>query len=124
MKIKFFEKAKLASIKSTHQFKVGATLVLGKNVYSGWNNVSKTHSKTGNPYGACHAEFTVIRKALTRHSDLSGAELYVYRTRRMGGQGLSKPCKFCFEFIKRMGIKRVFYSGDTGYFQYNRQELM
>lgn len=66
-----------------------------------------------------HAEVDAIRHALRRQVDLTRATLYVARwTSR--GQALARPCDGCWEAIKAFGIRRVWWTEETGYGHWRR----
>jgi deoxycytidylate deaminase len=111
---KYFDKAKEASLKSTFKFKVGACLVIGKTIFTGWNKGEETDPKALSKFNSIHAELDAITKA-GFYRDFSNATLYVYRSMRnpmFGKAGMAKPCVHCESLIRRVGIKECFYSID------------
>ena len=109
--MQFCESAISSSTNSTHtSFQHGALLVRGNIILeSGYNN----HNQ--------HAEIDVITKYIFRvlqgrekkasnlkklHRELSRSDLIVVRLKMNN----SKPCKNCLEFIKKCGIRRIYYS--------------
>lgn len=114
MNKRFFELAKRASIHSDHHsHKIGAVIVRKNKIVSFGFNKLKTHNKSNTPYKAVHAEFSSILSA--GRMDLSGCEIYVYRERKDGSLGSSKPCIFCEQLIKNVNLKKVHYTIDNGY---------
>lgn len=63
-----------------------------------------------------HAEIDCIVNALRSidEDDMSKYSLYVLRAKK-DGNGLAKPCDGCQRAIAAMGIKRVYYTTDSGY---------
>lgn len=109
MNLKYFVKAKKASLNSKHKFMVGAALVIGKSVYLGYNKAHKTDPSLDCEYPTVHAELDAIKKAGVGR-DLSSASLYVYRHMRNGEIGLAKPCPACAKYIEKAGIQEYHYS--------------
>ncbi len=68
-----------------------------------------------------HAEVAVYikaRRARVSKQDLADATIYVAKADiQSGGYRDSKPCKLCTKFLKRVGIKTVFYSAPDGIFK-------
>lgn len=101
--------------KSLHkQHKLGAVIVKGSRILSvGYNSLrpsSLLQTQT------LHAEAAAVLKLLKerRLSDLSGAEMYVTRFTRGGRVGLACPCSDCRDLLTSVGIKRVYYTTDSG----------
>lgn len=63
-----------------------------------------------------HAEQSAILKLLNsnRQHELIGSTLFICRINRSSKPMLAKPCKYCEDLIKAVGIKRVVYTTDTG----------
>ena len=77
---------------------LGAVIVRGGTVLAvGANNYDK----------GLHAEVASILKC---KSNLRGADIYVARYLRSKVCGLAKPCPVCENLIRKVGIKRVFYT--------------
>ena len=87
-------------------------LVVKKNrvLSVGYNN-PKTHPLAKTKMKQLHAEMDAIIGCT--EEQLDGAELIVVRARRDNKIGMAKPCKACHDFIKLMGIKRVYYTVDN-----------
>ena len=49
------------------------------------------------------------------NNPFKGIDIFVVRVMKNGSLGLSKPCHHCTESMKRLGIKRVYYSTDNGW---------
>jgi len=96
------------SKKSSHRFKLGATIAKGKRVLVRAHNSRKTHPIFGaGEYNTLHAESYAIYKAVRRGINLEGTTMYVYRH----NNNLAKPCPCCMGLIHKYGIKEVVYSG-------------
>ena len=101
--------------KSHHkQHKLGAVIVKGGRILAtGYNSLRPARElKTE----TLHAEAAAVLKLLKarRLSDLSGAEIYVTRFTRGGRVGLACPCSNCRDLLTSVGVKRVYYTTDSG----------
>ena len=78
----------------------------------GFNNMEKTHPVyfQGEYSLGIHAEYDALRQV--KFQDLSNASLYVFRFKRDGELGESKPCEHCQKEIEESGIGKVFYYED------------
>jgi deoxycytidylate deaminase len=112
--------AKRATIGSNHPlYKMGAVVVKGRRILSVASNqinrgCALIHDKKWN--NTLHAEAAAIYKLLKHHrlSDLAGADLYVTRISKVGHLRMAKPCEFCEELARAVGIKQVFFSTNAG----------
>lgn len=85
----------------------------GAPLSSGSNNMEKTHPRASRyAYPYLHAELDALIGV--DEEDLRGSIAYVARKRRIGTPGLAKPCEYCMEEMRRVGIKGVFYTLDNG----------
>lgn len=110
-----------ASFLATPKFKIGAIVELGGKVVSFGVNSEKTHplspnSENQSPRRQTHAEVKAIINALhcLSPSDLCKATVYVVRRRSDGSRALSKPCKFCQQFMRSFNIKYAYYTNERG----------
>ena len=117
MKIRYFEIAKKLAYNSDHpQHRIGAVIVKKNRIVGMGFNKLRTHPKSPDlTYRSSHAEFMAILN--TKETDLSGCEIYVFRVKKNGSQGISKPCKNCMGLIKQMMIDKVHYSCDDDTYQ-------
>lgn len=100
---------------SQHHEKVGAVIVKGRRVLSLGLNGIKTHAaiKTkidpNSLVDKLHAELATILKAKT---DVTGTKMYIARIcpGKKHGTGMSRPCKLCMSFLKKSGIKEIYYT--------------
>uniref|UniRef100_A0A6C0FDI6 CMP/dCMP-type deaminase domain-containing protein n=1 Tax=viral metagenome TaxID=1070528 RepID=A0A6C0FDI6_9ZZZZ len=99
--------------KSMQNHKHGAVIVqAGKIISSGHN---KTTSKVPSHLWSRHAEMAAIRQLTDKSKSLNDAQVYVVRINKCGLAD-SKPCKYCQEYMRLHGIKRVFYSSGVNLF--------
>lgn len=114
MRMNFFELAKKLSFKSDYPpHKLGAVIVKRNSIIGIGFNKTKTHPKAKTRYKTIHAEMAAILN--TRMEDLSGCSIYIYRETKDGIPALAKPCEYCLELIKQVGIKNIYYSDTNGY---------
>lgn len=62
-----------------------------------------------------HAEIMAIHRIKHLGIDWSKVELYIYRNHKDGTLVYAKPCKACENYIRDMGIKKVYYTGEGSY---------
>ena len=100
--------------------RVGAIISKGGRVLSsGHNSIrywSCRDSVVKKWIDSLHAEQAAIRRLVNSgNSDkLKGSTIYVYRIKKSGIPGISKPCPVCMPMIMRYGIKKVVYITETG----------
>jgi deoxycytidylate deaminase len=107
---------KLISLSNHSQHRLSCIIMQGNRIISEGFNEVKTHPKSLAGYNMKHAEISAV---LNSEQDLRGCTAYVYRERRDGLPGLSKPCRGCEAMLKNAGIKKVIFSSEQGW-----QELM
>ncbi len=114
MKTRYFDLAKKLSTKSDHHtHKLGCVIARGNRVAGIGFNKLKTTPKSNHPYKSIHAELDAIMNTNPTH--LVGADLYIYRETKSGELATAKPCQYCQQLIKMIGIRRVFYTSKNGY---------
>ncbi len=111
------------SLVSDHPYHpVGAAIMSnGKILSSGCNQGFKTHTyvkRNGPKNGHCnnrtiHAELAAIFK-IKNKSKLNGAIMFVYRHRKDGTFGMSRPCCMCMDILKHYGFKKIVYTTEDG----------
>ncbi len=103
-----FRLAKVAAKNSSMNPQVGCVIVHGKDYRVGYNK-PKTHTKYANPEiherKSIHAELDCFNKAPLMEAE----ELYVYRELE-GVPAMARPCNHCMAFIRKTGIKKIFYT--------------
>lgn len=103
----YFQEAHHLTRKSGHpKFQHGSIVVLRNNI------VGK-----GSNYGFMHAEVSSLRNCEpVRKSCRDKLVVFVCRVNAHGYFRNSKPCEACQEFMRRKGIKKVFYTIDDDNF--------
>lgn len=121
LKSKFFRIAREQMFQSDHHVRMGAVMVISNKQYiPAHNHLNKTHPIIERHYPefvqSIHAELNaLIRYNEVRHGKLpKRTSMYVYREEKNGTVKLAKPCKTCEKLMREAGIKKVFYSTDTG----------
>lgn len=113
MKQKFFDLAsKLAKQSTHHQHFFGAVIVDKNKIVSVGTNKVQTHPKSKHSYNMLHAELSALFSA--KWKDLKGCDIYVYRENLHGKSGMSRPCKVCEAALREAGIRKVYYTTETG----------
>lgn len=117
-----FKQAKLASTKSDfHAQHIGAAVFYKGSLLSlGYNSEkTRTSQKQYNKYrdfneniypARIHAEVMALNKIKYLDINFSKVKLYIWRGKTK--PQLAKPCPACEQYIRSLGIKNVFYSGD------------
>jgi len=114
MKVRFFDVARKLSYKSNYKpHKLGAIIVKGNKIIGMGFNKNRTHRRSNNKWKTLHAELDAILNA--GREDLNGCDIYVYRETKTSQMALAKPCSFCFQLIKDVGIKNIYYSNSNGF---------
>lgn len=103
---------------------IGAVVVnKHKVVGSGYNSNTKTvpvQAKLDKEEFKCeccgkiHAETMALLPFLKSNEDMSRATVYIYRQKKDGSYGMSRPCVRCMKIIKSLGIKKIVYTTDDG----------
>lgn len=100
-----------------NRYNLIAIVVQGGSILSiGINDMDRTHpvyfqQHAGHDHGI-HAEYDAIRKL--KGADLTDAKMYVFRFRKDGLLGDSKPCRHCRKILKEAKLGRVFYFQNGG----------
>lgn len=100
-------------------FKMGAAIHQGKKkvIGVGCNDADRTHPKITQhlPFAqTVHAELAAIMDVKNKES-LKGATMVVYREKKDGSLGMSRPCPSCMRLLKQYGFKKIIYTTDQGY---------
>ncbi len=102
-----FRLAKSVSKLSQHpRHKLGAVLVVKGKPISVGHNQYKTHPEA--KYTGLHAEIQALKSS--GKNVIRGSTMFVYREKKDGSLGLSKPCKDCMKELKKFGIKWICYT--------------
>lgn len=126
----FFNKAKeiskLSDFKSIH---IGSCAVYKNNIISIGYNTYKSHpiqkkydryrilytNKGVEPKHTLHAEISCLNNIKDLNIKWSKIHLYVYRDDLNGNKANCRPCPSCMTFIKKLGIKTIYYTTNEGY---------
>lgn len=101
-----------------HRARVGAVIVKGNRVLSsGCNGIGFTRHLRDRPYPeSVHAEQRAIVELLKqrRLGDLIGADIYISRIGASNEPRLARPCKYCLNLIRAVGIDKIYYTTNDG----------
>lgn len=114
-----FNLPKMISYESNHKFKLGCVIFRKKKpIAMGFNQVEKTHPMMLRYQVKhslrTHAELQALL-GVRWDVDLSKCLLVVYREKKDGSLGDSKPCPTCQKIIRSMGIRNVMYTTEFGF---------
>lgn len=125
--MRFFSIAKeMAGLSDFHGTKVGAVVVEGKRILStGFNsqktrplqqryNVYRQFESPERAVARTHAETDALSPLIGKELDWSKIDLYVYREKRTGESGCSRPCPSCSRLIKELGLRNIYYLNENG----------
>jgi cytidine deaminase len=105
-------------------YKIGAVVMDGSLLVGVGANSVKTHTKNpkisrGTLKTQLCAEVSAVLNAMhtVTERDLQKCSIYVVRRRADGTMAMAKPCTFCREFLRRVGIKEAFYTDRNGNIQ-------
>jgi len=115
MNKRIFDLAKKIAPLSNHKsHKLAAILLKNGYIQSFGVNQLKTHTKSPSPFKTVHAEFDAIIKS--KLDDFEDCEMYIYRqTKGKGILANAKPCKYCYDMLKSLGISKIHYTIDGSY---------
>lgn len=103
-----FRLAKEQADKSTMRPKVGAVIESGKYLFGG-HNKNKTHTKYANPNlhvrTSIHAELDCLNRLPIEEAE----SIYVYRELE-GVPAMARPCNHCVGFLKKAGVRKIYYT--------------
>lgn len=111
--LRMMDLARRISLKSEYdKYKIGAVIAnKGTILGVGWNR-AKTHPKSPHKYKHLHAEIDAAFRVPAW--ELDGATIYVYRAKKDGSMGLSRPCESCYKYLKSHYVKWMVYTSDEG----------
>lgn len=134
---KFFDIAKSVSKTSDfHGPHIGCVVTYNKILLSAASNSEKTHplQKNYNKFrgfnvdisiNKLHAEVHALSLLINENIDWTKVSIYIYRSHKSGFPAISKPCKGCFNLIKDLGIKYIYFIDEKGqYCKYETLELI
>ena len=109
---------KVARESKFERARVGAVVVRGSRVLStGCNRIGFSKYLPDRRFReSVHAEAQAILELLKhrRGDELVGSTMYVSRINNSGFARLSRPCPACKRLLEAVGIRKVFYTTDTG----------
>lgn len=122
----YFKAAKaMSELSDFKQQHIGAVAVYGHKVISSGCNSCKTnpmqkklniHRFSADTPATLHAELSCLLPLINRRDiDFSNVSLYVYREYKNGDLALSKPCASCMALLRSLGIRHIYYTGDSSY---------
>ncbi len=123
----YFKAAKvIAGLSKFPRVKVGCVAVYKhKIISSGCNSyitnpLQKRYNKfrfdTDTTLHSKHAELDCLLPLINRKDiDFNRVSLYIYRQYKSGELGVARPCESCFNLIKDLGIRSIYYTGDGSY---------
>ena len=123
--ISYFRSAKMISLSSDYpRIHIGCVVVNKHNIVStGCNSCTKTHKLqaelnrkrfNSDSLGMMHAEVAALLPLINK-TDLTNATLYIYRENCNGELAMCRPCKSCMSLIRELGIRKIFYTTDSGF---------
>ena len=133
MKVRYFKFAREASMNATytgsHRFSpmIGAVAIYkGSIVATAWNtNKTSPLQARYNMYrfnadtpDKCHAEVSLIQKIRWKFGDSidwSKLYIYLYREYKNGALAPSRPCPSCMAMLQELGVKKIYYTTDSGF---------
>jgi deoxycytidylate deaminase len=98
--------------KGDHKQMLGCVIFNKKKIISKGHNsclksVKNLHPKYQKWPGSVHAEVDAIIKAKT---DLKGCDMLIVRINKNKQLRLAKPCESCMNYIKYIGIHKIYYT--------------
>ena len=98
--------------------RVGAVIVRGSRILSsGYNHIGYSRYFRNRRFPeSIHAEQQAIIQLLKRRrlDILVGSDMFVSRVGSFGESRLARPCQMCQQAIEAVGIRRVYYTTETG----------
>jgi deoxycytidylate deaminase len=96
-------------------YKHAAALIHHNQIYaSAINKYIPLKKSKGSYYKTIHAELNVFERFPKRHVKGKGIDLIVIRINKQYALKNSRPCSHCIDELRRIGIRKVYYSNDSG----------
>ncbi len=71
-----------------------------------------------------HAEIKALKKIRYLDIDFDKVKIYIYRADLNGQMAMCRPCEACMNYIKKLGIKSIYYTTPNGYVcEINKENL-
>ena len=92
----------------------------------GQNNPEKTHTQAlvlaqrfniHNEYPYLHAETDLISRLWGKHYVDSSLKMVIVRLNKRGQLRCSKPCERCNQIIRSLGLNKVWWSTENGFYK-------
>ena len=111
------------ALESNQNFKLGCIIVKNGKVVC--KNCNDERSRlNGKNFVCIHAEINCIHNLLKYEKNYRKLKNYTILVIRVGKDNEgnivlrnAKPCKYCTESIKKVGLKKIIYSNDDGYLE-------
>lgn len=125
-RLAFFNAARAVSkLSDFPRVAVGSVAVYKHRIISSGCNSRKTDTlqKKYNIYrfvedtpASIHSEIACLKPLIGRKDiDFRYVDLYVYRENKNGTPMLAHPCESCFNLIRDLGIRNIYYTNNGGY---------
>ncbi len=125
-RLAFFNAARAVSkLSDFPRVAVGSVAVYKHRIISSGCNSRKTDTlqKKYNIYrfvedtpASIHSEIACLKPLVGRKDiDFRYVDLYVYRENKNGTPMLAHPCESCFNLIRDLGIRNIYYTNNGGY---------
>jgi deoxycytidylate deaminase len=122
----YFKAAKsMSELSNFKQHHIGAVAVYGHKIISSGCNSCKTnpmqkrlniHRFDADTPATLHAELSCLLPLINRKDiDFSNVSLYIYREYKNKTPAISRPCPSCMALIRELGIRKLYYTGDSSY---------
>ncbi len=125
---KFFAHARhMAQMSDFRRARVGCVAVINGRVVATGFSQHRTHPMQqyynryrdfdgqANVAHKLHGEAAMLFTHRHLRIDWSKADVYVYRLCRSRAHGLAKPCAACEMALRAAGVRKIFYTTDTGF---------
>lgn len=122
----YFKAARaIAELSDFPKVKIGCCAVYKHKIVSSGCNSMKTnpvqkrlnvHRFDADTPATIHAELSCLLPLISRRDvDFSDVSLYIYREFKSGDLALARPCASCEALIRSLGIRYIYYTGDSSY---------
>ena len=126
--IRYFNFAKeAAKFSDFNMHHLGCVVVYKSHILSTGFNTNRTHpiqmeynkyrnfNNPNNVKHKLHAEIMGLSKIRYLNIDWNKVEIYIYRENKDRSKALSYPCIGCKQYIKDLGIKNIYFTGNDSY---------
>lgn len=122
----YFKAAKaISELSDFPRVKIGCCAVYKHKIISSGCNSMKTnpaqkrfniHRFDADTPATIHAELSCLLPLINRKDiDFGNVSLYIYREFKSGDLALARPCASCEALIKSLGIRNIYYTGNSSY---------